>query len=255
MALAAAPLLTASAQTQAAFSLWMPSTNLQTGQYYDVEIHLDDADEVWVATVEISYNPQLVYVVGTVSGSPVSQGPLFGSGDTAIIRNAIENRGEIVYTISRVGQVESVSGSGVLGTFRIYPLQAGETQLIFNHARLTAVDVSGNDDELTVVPRTLEFTAALLDISITGDTVQPPPEATATPAPTEVASAGGQGDSGPPPQGPGGLTNVTAAPPGSGQGAAGTGIPLPILIIAGIAVLAGIGGVVLFVLWRRKSTI
>ena len=82
-----------------------------------------------------------------------------------------------------------------MATYQIYPLSAGTTQIRFSEVNLTRAnfvqnadgsrDVEGTED-LPVVP-------AMIELTITGETVPPPEEATPTPEPTEAVNLPGSG--------------------------------------------------------------
>src|SRR5690606_10596976 len=80
---------------------------------------------------------------------------------------------------------EPISGTDVLATLRIAPLQAGTTQLLFRQANLAAVTFQGTgESRVAGEPQMLPVAPVLLELSIQGETVPPPPEVTATPQPT-----------------------------------------------------------------------
>lgn len=244
----------ARAQSHAALSFETNTTALQTGQTYDMAIRLDGASDVWVVNVEVAYDPQRLYVIGTQSGSPVSQGPLFAPPEsTVVVRNAVEQAGNLVYTLSMLAPADPINTDGVIGTFRVYPLSAGETSLTIRSAEVTGVTFTGSGANRTPsAPQEIPFTAVLTNLTITGDTVQPPPEATATPAATPTSDRAAP--AAPTSQFQTPLPNVTAVPD-SGEAAPGdgaAGLPLPIIIILVVMALAGTGAAVLFVLSQRR---
>jgi cohesin domain-containing protein len=171
------------AQNQAVIRLDMPSTTLQTGQYYDVTIRIENAPQFWALDITLAYDPASVYIMGTRAGSPIAAGELF-SGISAIgVKNIVED-GTLQYTISKVGETAPAEGSGVIGTFRIYPLKSGASRLQF--PQLQVVGLSSYDANATdVTTQKITVAPALLDLTITGDLVEPPSEATATPHPTD----------------------------------------------------------------------
>lgn len=173
----------AAAQGQTVIRLDMPSTTLQTGQYYDVAIRIENAPQFWALDVTLAYDPAAIYVVGTKAGSPIAAGELFSGITAIVVKNAVQ-AGTVQYTISKVGETAPAEGSGVIGTFRIYPLKPGPVRLQF--PRLQVVGLSSYDANATdVTTQAVTVAPALLDLTITGDPVAPPNEATATPQPTE----------------------------------------------------------------------
>jgi hypothetical protein len=169
-------------------SLEMGDTALQTGQPYEVSLRLDNAADIWLADVTISYDPALVYVIGTQSGSPLGQGDLFAP-EAVVLFNRVD-RGQVRYLISQLAPADPISGGGVVARFRIYPLSAGQTQLTISAAELTRVTFAvGADGQRTASsPEPVAPAVTVLDLTITGETVEPPPEATATPTPTATAT-------------------------------------------------------------------
>jgi hypothetical protein len=241
------------AQESTFLGLSADEVDLQTGQAYEIRIQLINAPEVWVLSAEIQYDPNVLYVPGTLAGSPVRQGDFFSPPDsTVIVRNAVESGTKIAYTISMLAPAESPSGSGLVGTFRIYPLAPGATRLTFTKAALTAITY---DSEGNVETSSVPFTPALIDLNITGDPVDPPDEATATPTltPTVTETIVVRPDNTTPEPT---LINVTLDPNAMTPSvpvateASGTS---PLLIIAVVIMaISGIGAVSLIVLGIRR---
>src|SRR5262249_3747478 len=119
------------AQTQTALSLSIPTTNLQTGQDYEIAICVDNAPDFWTADVALNYDPSLVYVVGTKSGSPITPGELFPSESSIVVQNVVRNK-QVSVVVSRVGETTPATGSGIIGKFHIYPIAPGKTQITFS---------------------------------------------------------------------------------------------------------------------------
>ena len=173
---------TALAQEETFVSLNSENTTLQTGQAYDVQIVLENVTDLQVASVEVAYDPALLYVYGTSSGSPVQTGDFMGGTGALIVRNRI-NDNAVQFTVSRINPQPPVSGTGVAGTFRIYALSPGTAQLTFRQVALTALEIDVESGEASN-PYELPFSPILLEFTINGDPVPVPDEATATPAPT-----------------------------------------------------------------------
>lgn len=175
------------AQSTTFLALTSDTTELQTGQEYTVSMRLVDSPEIWIVSTSIEYDSDMIYVMGTLAGSPVRQGNLFNPPeDTAFVRNFIKNTESIEFTLSMLGSAQSPSGSGIVGTFRIYPLQAGTTTIRYTTAEITSIVRDENGD---IETSEIEFTPTQLDLNITGESVDPPNEATATPSPTATISA------------------------------------------------------------------
>lgn len=174
------------AQEGVIISLQSATTDLQTGRFYDVEILIDNVSELWLASLQIAYDPALLYIAGTRAGSPVERGSLFS--DASInIRNQIA-RGQIYYDVSLLRPAAPITGSGIIGKFRIYPIAPGTTTLIFSRARLIKYDfVDSADGPVGTNPQDLPFLPALMNFTITGNPVDLPDESTATPPPTETS--------------------------------------------------------------------
>lgn len=161
------------------------TSTLQTGQYYTLSLSIRDVSEIWQANIEIAYDPQLIYIIGTKAGSPMKPDAFMPSEQSIVIRNSV-TADQINYTQSLVAPAIPLSGGGAVATFQIYPLSAGTTQLTFRKANLAKVNYTENADGSRNVIGTelLPVLPVLLDLTITGDTVLPPSESTATPQPT-----------------------------------------------------------------------
>jgi hypothetical protein len=238
---------TAAQEQNAILSLTAASTRLQTGQEYAVDIRIDGAPEFWLADVEISYDPELLYVMGTRAGLRCRLA-LFAGAGTVVARNVVQS-GSVIYTVSRAGEVPPAPGSGVIGAFRIYPIAPGQAELRFTSAAIHRL----NDAQDGTVP--VPFTAVLLQVEVAGDPVEPPSEVTATPAPTDtpVRSEVGIPTRAVEPT----LVNVTAAPsPAATQaGPADTGPagPSTLLIVAILVmIVGGVGLLAVLLMWRRS---
>jgi hypothetical protein len=209
---------------------------------------------VWVTSLEITYDPTLLYIIGTQSGSPIRQGDLFTPLEsTVVVRNSVQED-KLVYTISMLSPAAPARGSGVIGAFRVYPLASGTTQLVFSQAELTTVTFTGEGAERSGGnPQPVAFTPVLLDLTISGETVQPPSEATATPEPTATVAQGGNV----PPTQEATLVNVTAAPESLATLALPAEAPAPgpstgLLLAIAAVVIGAIGLLVLFLVSRRR---
>jgi len=120
---------TARAESKAILGLETNSTDLKTGRFYDVDIRLQGAEDVWVADIELQYDPELVYIVGTTTGQPVRQGELFDRETSIVVRNEVSGD-RILYTLSMLAPAAPIRGNGVIGWFRIYPLAPGTTRIV-----------------------------------------------------------------------------------------------------------------------------
>lgn len=166
-------------------SLEIDSPALQTGQEYEVRIWVENVSALWLANLEISYDPALIYVLGTRAGSPVQAGTFWGTENTGSLLNMVEGD-QITFAQSMFNPAEPVSGSGVIGVFRIYPLAAGSTEIRFATGTTltrTIFDTSSGQ-RIATASEEIAFTPVLLQLTITGASVTPPPEETATPTPT-----------------------------------------------------------------------
>jgi hypothetical protein len=244
-----------SAQQPATLSLEIASTDVQTGQYYDVNLRVDGITELWVADFQIHYDPALLYVVGTKAGSPIQQGALFTPGLSVVMRNFVESD-TLIYTISQLAPADPISGGGVVGTFRIYPLAPGMTQVLFSRVEVTHITfVETDQGRVGTDPQPIPFTPVLLELNITGSPVPAPSEATATPTPSPT----------PVPVIPEGvateeptLVNVTTAPrtpeppatlvvPAESSSSSSLAIAVLITTAAGVGLV-----VILIVYWRSR---
>ena len=244
------------AQDEVFISLNMETTTLQTGEFYEVQITVENVVDLWVTDVEIDYDPNQLYIIGTASGSPVRPGPLQTS-ETIIPRNRI-NADVLQYTVSLLNPAPPINGTGVIGTFVIYPLQAGETQLTFRRASLTRVSFEGTGAERTPQePQSLAFTPVLLQLSAVGETVPIPAEETATPPPTNTPvedTTGPVVEATRPVQST--LENITRVPvTPTPAGQAGEQTPANNTLLTGIVILlivTGIGLLILLVIYMRR---
>jgi len=240
------------AQDEVFISLNAATADLQTGQEYEIQIQVENVVDLWRVTSAIQYDPALVYVTGTVSGSPVTVGDFMSSAPTLTARNQVNDE-MLQYTVSRLGStVDPVSGTGIVGTFRIYPIAPGTTQLLFSDASLGQL-VTADDGTRSTID--LPVTPILLDLTITGDPVPIPDEATPTPAPTTtpiLAQPDTTVDPNPPTEEP--LVNVTRAPeaPTDEIPPAESNNSL-ILIAVLLVVVALVGLVALFFVYRRSQ--
>lgn len=243
----------AAAQDEIFISLNAETASLQTGQPYEVQIVVENVVDLWVTDVEIAYDPDQLYIIGTASGSPVQPGPLL-TGETIIPRNRT-NADVVQYTVSLLNPAPPINGTGVVGTFQVYPLRAGETQLTFRRASLTRVSFEGTGESRTPgEPQALEFTPVLLQLRVEGESVPIPAEQTATPPPTATPipdDTGAVVESTIPVQAT--LENVTRAPAAPATDAGATSASNPLLIGAIIVlVITGTGLLVLLVIYMRR---
>jgi hypothetical protein len=245
-------------EDEALVALRTDSTDLQTGEFYTIRIEVDNVIDLWSSTVTISYDPETLYIVGTKSGSPVKQGSLLEGSSVTIRNNANTNTGQLIYTPSRLAPGDPMTGSGVLGTFQVVPLQAGETVLSFEDAQLSRVifttDDAGNRtlQESVFIP----LSVTQLTFSITGDPATPPPEETATPTPTATIFTESENlPTNTPEPTLRVVEDVTRTPESvvPSDSPAATGVA-PLLIIAvALIVIALVGLSVLFMHARRKK--
>lgn len=238
----------------AVLALRTDTTDLQTGEFYPVHIEIDNVPELWSATMHIAYDPQLVYIVGTDSGSPIQLGDFMRDGLT--IQNSVNEREKyLLYTPSLLAPAEPASGSGVLGTFLIFPLQAGEVTLSFIDADMSSITFTTNEQGVRTVQESLSvpFAVTQLTLHITGEMVTPPPEATATPTPSVtpfIERGTDEPTFTPQPT----LVVVTDAPPATTQTeTTEASTPVLLYVAIGLVVFALIGLVALYVVIRRGS--
>ncbi len=248
----------ARAQEGTFISLITAETTLQTGQVYEVQLVVENVADLWVTSVEITYDPTLLYIIGTCSGSPVQPGPLLSDRQTLVPRNRAQE-GVMSYTVSLLAPAEPVSGTGVLAAFRIVPLAPGSAQLQFRQANLTAIAFQQNGTERTAgEPQTLPFTPVLLELTLQGAVVTPPPEVTATPPPTSTPILEVTGEAGEiTVEVAATLVNITRAAPAldttpqpSAQGdSAPGGLGMAMLALLAIS---GLGMVILLIVYLRR---
>jgi hypothetical protein len=154
-------------------SLKPATTDFKTGESYDVAIRLDHAADVWVADLELHFDSELVHVVGT-SGHPIREGELFDRSASVIVRYTA-SEGRVTFTISMLAPASPVTGSGVVGSFRLYPLAPGTTRIRFAQAALTrAVFGDRKGRRVGTGSQSLPVTFTPLDLTITGRRFAPP---------------------------------------------------------------------------------
>ena len=242
------------AQEQSYLRMDAPTTALQTGQETVVTITGQNLPGLWVGDMVIRYDPTAVYILGTVAGSPVTPSQDLSAQSFIVVRNAIEND-SLQYTFSLVSPAQPLSGTIALGTFRIYPLKAGPTDIEFYSAQLSSFTPppEGQPVEADDIVN-VSFLPVLLHLDITGDTVVAPSEATATPAPAETEMPAEIEVISVPPTAVG-LVNVTAPPletPQTSTSAAISSDTSPILLLGlGMIVIAVLGLGALYI-FRRK---
>jgi hypothetical protein len=239
-------------------ALMTASTALQTGQYYDVTIAFEVVPEVWLVSAEIVYDADMLYVYGTKSQSaPVTPGSFFDTTLSVVIRNLVFDE-KIRYLISLVAPAEVAKGSGVVGTFRIFPLASGTTTLSLVNVEAASVQFARSGDQLSASnPSPVTLTTRDLTLTITGEQVTPPPEPSPTPytppSPTPFATIDSTEAAAYELQ-----ITLTAAALATGVPAATTVVVYsdasPVLIIALVLiVLAAFGGGMLLALYITRS--
>jgi hypothetical protein len=239
-------------------SLDTETRELQTGQEYEVTIRVEGDFPLWLASVNIVYDPERLYILGTRAGSPVTIGSLFtGTGRYITILNSVQAEG-LIYVASLLAPADPVTSQGVLGSFRIYPLAPGTTQLRFVQAELVTTSFEETDQgRVGRDPEQLPFVPVLLEVNVSGAVVEPPPEETATPTPSPTATAAAAR---PTAVQQSTLDNVTAAPrtevvptrtllPELAPESEGSS---PILILAVGLMLVGAAGLIGLILWSRR---
>jgi hypothetical protein len=241
---------------QALLALRSDTSELQTGEYYTVRIEIDNVEELWSTTMQISYDPTMLYIVGTDSGSPVEIGNFLSDGGLVIQNNVNENNGTLRYTPSRLAPADPVSGNGVIGTFVIFPLQSGQATLSFADADMSRVIFTTNEQGFRTVQESvaIPFAVTQLDFTITGEMVTPPPEATATPTPSPSPVPIQDPDEPtftPEPT----LVVVTDAPANANTEAVDdSAAPTLLYVAVGFVLIALVGLGVMFVVMRRRGS-
>lgn len=251
----------------AIIALTTGTITLQTGQAVTVQIEVLDVRELWLANIEVQYDPAQLYIIGTRSGTPVRRGTLLDPAQALVLRNRVADD-TLQYTQSLVNPAEPVSGAGVIGTFEIFPLQAGDSQLTFNAVSLTRVlfETDESGQRLGTQTETINFAVAPLTLSISGPDATPPPEETATPTPSPTIDpnfvTGGEQTIEPEPPTPTPLPVVTLRPRTPTPTATPVVPPVteveaadnqPVLLVAvSLIVIALVGLIGLFVVSRRR---
>jgi hypothetical protein len=243
----------ATAQEQAIISLVAPTAQLQTGQEYEIGIQVDNAPDFWTADFVINYDPAMIYVIGTKAGSPVHLGDMFTIDNSAVVENRVQSN-LLTYVVSKVGETLPARGSGIVGTFRIYPLASGTTQLTFNRAilvGLTSYDANATNVDTLVVPSV----PALLEVVISGNQVEAPSEVTATPEPSATPtssvgiSAGREQEAT--------AVNITLTPRSTDSiapaASSDSGSSLPLILAIVVMLIGGIGAIVVLLRLRRSN--
>lgn len=179
--------------TPARLSLTTTEPEWQTGRIYEVVIQAHDVRELWLATLEIVYNPAQIYVIGTEAGSPVVLGSVFAGQPAGAIFNYVIAPGKLTLTASFYNPAQPFSGSGSLGSLQVVPLQPGDLEMRLEAVQLTRLDFNTDQESQRIAsnPQPIAFVTAPLSVAVLGSVVTPPPEAsaTATPSPTPDESS------------------------------------------------------------------
>jgi len=247
-----------SAQEEPALlALRTDTTALQTGEFYTIRVEMDHVSELWSTTMTIDYDPQHIYVVGTKSGSPVKLGDFMAGGAVIIHNQVSESNAFVRFTPSRLAPADPVSGSGVIGTFQIVPLLAGEVTLSFRNADVSRVIFKTDEAGQRLVQEafSIPFAVTQLTLTITGDPATPPPEVTATPTatatldPAVVRSFETE-------EATSTLVVVTdaASAPYTTAAPQATGVPLLLIIAVALIAIGIIGLIILALVMRRSGT-
>lgn len=247
--------ISATAQNETLLSLEADSTLLQTGQIYEVRVRAQNVPRLWLVQLEIRYDPQHLYIMGTRSGAPLQTGDWIGPEQSLVVNNRASD-GLIEYTVSRLAPADNASGDGVIAHFRIYPLRAGETQLTFNRGEIIAVAFEDTASGRIVREQVaIPFVPQLLSLTVSGETVAPPPEATATPQASITPPFDFELDATPQalnftavPT----LVNVTAVPQVD-SAILPSQAPSPLIFLALALMAIGSGGFILLLWVRRRS--
>lgn len=180
------PAVAGAQDAPARLSLTMSDPEWQTGRIYEVAIQVEDVRELWLATLEIAYDPARVYVIGTEAGSPVTLGSIFAEQPAGAIFNYVTVPGRLTLTASFYNPAQPFSGSGILGSLQIVPLQPGDLEMRFESVQLTRLDFSTDQESQRIAsnPQPIAFVTAPLLVAVLGSVVTPPPEASATPTPS-----------------------------------------------------------------------
>lgn len=244
-------------------SLQTDTTTMQTGQFYEIDLLAENVNDLWIVDLTLTYDPTLLYVVGTDAGSPVQGGEVWASGRSTTVFNSVDE-GEIRFSASFVNPADPFSGTGTLGTLTVYPLSAGEVSLQFAAVEMRSAQFEDTDAGRERVGPLQPITAqpVLLNLTLQGETVEPPEEATATPQPTAtprlvVVQPTAPGDAGPT------LENITRVPDTPtppltedvlDQTETTVTVPLSPLVLVGgaLLVIAVIGLLIVFVVSRRR---
>ena len=170
----------------ARLSLTTTEPEWQTGRIYEVAIQAEDVRELWLATLEIAYDPDRVYVIGTESGSPVALGSVFAGQPAGAVFNYVIAPGRLTLTASFYNPAQPFSGNGFLGSLQVVPLQPGDLEMRLESVQLTRLDFNTDQESQRIAsnPQPIAFVTAPLSVAVLGSVVTPPPEASATPTPS-----------------------------------------------------------------------
>jgi hypothetical protein len=175
---------------QPILSLDTETADLQTGQEYFVNLRLSNADNIWLVSAELSYEPEHLFIFGASAGSPMQQGELFPAEQSIEVVDFVRGS-SLNYLVSRIAPAEPINGNGLVATFRIYPLAAGNVEIRFVEAELNRVvfTTDAQGQRIPSSPETIRPAVTVLTLNISGDTVEAPSEATATPTITPSPDA------------------------------------------------------------------
>lgn len=238
----------------ARLSLTTAEAEWQTGRIYEVAIQVEDVRELWLVTLEIAYDPARVYVIGTEAGSPVALGSIFSSQPAGAIFNYVITPGRLTLTASFYNPAQPFSGSGILGSLQVVPLQPGDLEMRLEAVQLTRLDFSTDEESQRIAtnPQRIDFVTTPLLIVALGPGVDPPPEASATPTPSPTPD---EAINDPLPDDSAALTPEAPALPGS----VSVSDPVPegdqdrlLLLAIALIAAASLGLLVLALWWRRN---
>jgi hypothetical protein len=172
--------------TPALVSLDTDNNSLQTGQEYEIRLRLRfPPPEVSSAHFEISYDPNTFFVPGSISGLPPFQPGDFFGPQVSVTENRTAQQRQLLYTVALPDEQIIDPIGGVIASFKIIPLRPGTGRIAINNVALYHRIPNTRTGNGTIEePQSVDYTSSYLDVLVTGDAVQPPPEPSATPLPT-----------------------------------------------------------------------
>lgn len=131
---------------------WEPSTNTpRVGDQFTLAIEADQVSELFSAPFYLLYDPELLEFIGLAEGKFLKR----DGSPTIFIYTVEPDKGQVVVGLSRLGEVEGISGSGTLALATFKAKNPGTASVAFQNVdftdfRLEAVKVTARGGEIQI---------------------------------------------------------------------------------------------------------